>query len=88
MLTLARHVAETLKRRESAVMVTLVNARGVDCGMALGAKLLVTADARTQGSLGSAMLDRAAREQAVNVIEEGEPRLEHYLPDGTPAPRS
>ena len=87
MLTLARHVAETLKRRESAVMVTLVNARGVDCGMALGAKLLVTADARTQGSLGSAMLDRAVREQAVNVIEEGEPRLEHYLPDGTPAPR-
>ena len=87
MLTLARQVAETLRRRESAVMVTLVSARGVDSGMTPGAKLLVTADARSQGSLGSGLLDGVAREQAVNVIEEGVPRLEHYMPDGTPAPR-
>ncbi len=87
MLTLAKQVAAALKRRESAVMVTVVNARGVDSGVKLGAKLLISADGLNHGSLGSEDLDRAACEQAADAIEEGEPRLKQYLPDGTLAPR-
>ncbi|MDE2815757.1 MAG: XdhC/CoxI family protein [Chloroflexota bacterium] len=87
MLPLAKHVAAALKRRESAVMVTVVNSRGVDNGVKLGAKLLISANGVSHGSLGSEELDRAACEQAANTIEEGEPGLKQYLPDGTPAPR-
>ena len=87
MLTLARHVAAALKRREPAVMITVVNARGGVGAVALGAKLLVAADERGRGSLGSAALNCAARGLAADVIAAGEPRLARYAPDGTPAPR-
>ena len=87
MLDLARHVAAVLARRQSAVMVTVVNARGDGGGATPGAKLLFAADARTHGTLGSEALDQVARDRAAHVIDEREPRLAQYLPDGTPAPR-
>ena len=87
MLDLARQVAAVLARRQSAVMVTVVNARGDGGGATPGAKLLFSADARTHGTLGSEALDQVARDRAVHVIDEREPRLAQYLPDGTPAPR-
>ena len=87
MLDLARHVAAVLARRQSAVMVTVVNARGDGGGATPGAKLLFSADARTHGTLGSEALDQVARDRAAHVIDEREPRLAQYLPDGTPAPR-
>ncbi len=86
MLDLARQVTESLRRRESSVMVTVVNARGPDEAATPGSKLLV-AGGNTQGSLGSETLNRTAGDLAVHVINVGEPRLERYLPDGTPAPR-
>ena len=87
MLSLARRVAETLRRREPAVMVTIVNARGLDGPVTLGAKLLVAPDATCHGTLGSQRLDRVARAEAAATIEHGEPRLAQYLADGSPAPR-
>ena len=87
MLDLARHVAAVLARRQSAVMVTVVNARGDGGGATPGAKLLFASDARTHGTLGSEALDQVARDRAAHVIDEREPRLVQYLPDGTPAPR-
>ena len=87
MLDLARQVAAVLARRQSAVMVTVVNARGDGGGATPGAKLLFSADARTHGTLGSEALDQVARDRAAHVIDEREPRLAQYLPDGTPAPR-
>jgi xanthine dehydrogenase accessory factor len=87
MLDLARQVAAVLARRQSAVMVTVVNARGDGGGATPGAKLLFAADARTHGTLGSEALDQVARDRAAHVIDEREPRLAQYLPDGTPAPR-
>ena len=87
MLDLARHVAAVLARRQSAVMVTVVNARGDGGGATPGAKLLFAADARTHGTLGSEALDQVARDRAAHAIDEKEPRLAQYLPDGTPAPR-
>ena len=87
MLDLAQHVAAVLARRQSAVMVTVVNARGDGGGATPGAKLLFSADARTHGTLGSEALDQVARDRAAHVIDEREPRLAQYLPDGTPAPR-
>ena len=87
MLDLARHVAAVLARRQSAVMVTVVNARGDGGGATPGAKLLFASDARTHGTLGSEALDQVARDRAAHVIDEREPRLAQYLPDGTPAPR-
>ncbi len=86
MLDLARQATETLRRRESAVMVTVVRARGWDEAATLGSKLLVTGGT-CQGSLGYEVLDRIASDLADTVIDRGEPRLERYLPDGTPAPR-
>ena len=87
MLDLARQVAAVLARRKSAVMVTVVNARGDGGGATPGAKLLFAADARTHGTLGSEALDQVARDRAAHAIDEREPRLAQYLPDGTPAPR-
>ena len=87
MLDLARHVAAVLARRQSAVMVTVVNARGDGGGATPGAKLLFASDARTHGTLGSEALDQVARDRAAHVIDEREPRLVQYLPDGTPTPR-
>ena len=87
MLDLARHVAAVLARRQSAVMVTVVNARGDGGGATPGAKLLFASNARTHGTLGSEALDQVARDRAAHVIDEREPRLAQYLPDGTPAPR-
>ena len=87
MLDLARQVAAVLAHRQSAVMVTVVNARGDGGGATPGAKLLFSADARTHGTLGSEALDQVARDRAAHVIDEREPRLAQYLPDGTPAPR-
>ena len=87
MLDLARHVAAVLARRQSAVMVTVVNTRGDGGGATPGAKLLFASDARTHGTLGSEALDQVARDRAAHVIDEREPRLAQYLPDGTPAPR-
>ena len=87
MLDLARHVAAVLARRQSAVMVTVVNARGDGGGATPGAKLLFASDARTHGTLGSEALDQVARDRAAHVIDEREPRLAQYLPDGTLAPR-
>ena len=86
MLTLARHAAAAMRRRQPAVMVTVVSARG-GVGVAPGAKLFVSADERAHGSLGSAALDRIANATAPQVIDAEEPRLAQYLPDGTPAPR-
>ena len=62
MLDLARHVAAVLARRQSAVMVTVVNARGDGGGATPGAKLLFASDARTHGTLGSEALDQVARD--------------------------
>jgi xanthine dehydrogenase accessory factor len=87
MLDLARHVAAALQRREAAVMVTVVGGRASGEDLQLGAKLLVSEDGTTHGSLGSSILDRAVCELAGQIVDAGEPRLEHYLPDGTPAPR-
>lgn len=87
MLDLARHVSAALQRREAAVMVTVVNARGASNGTTLGAKLLIAEGSRTHGSLGSEALDRLACAKAARVIDEGEPWLAQFSPDGTPAPR-
>ena len=87
MLDLAKQAAAVLRRREAAVMVTVVNSRRVDDGPNLGAKVLIGADGICYGSLGSAALERAARQQAEAAIEEGEPLLRQYAPDGTVAPR-
>lgn len=87
MLDLAKHAAAALKRRESAVMVTVVNARRSEDGVKPGAKLLVCANGERHGSLGSAGLERQACQQAAGIREEGEPQLRQYLPDGALAPR-
>ena len=76
-----------LRRRESAVVVTVVNARRIDAGLKLGAKILIMADGTSYGSLGSAALEREARRQAIDAIEEGEPLLRQYGPDGAHVPR-
>lgn len=87
MLDLARHVSAALQRREAAVMVTVVNARGMNNDTTLGAKLLIASGSRTVGSLGSESLDRIARAEATRIVEAGEPWLAQFSPDGTPAPR-
>ena len=87
MLDLAKQAAAVLRRREAAVMITVVNSRRVDAGPNLGAKVLIGADGICYGSLGSAALERAARQQAEAAIEEGEPLLRQYAPDGSLAPR-
>ncbi len=87
MLDLAKEAAAVLRRRESAVMVTVVNARRIEDGLKLGAKFLIGANGTCHGSLGSAAIESAARQQAVAAIEEGEPLLRQYAPDGTLAPR-
>ncbi len=87
MLDLAKQAAAVLRRREAAVMVTVVNSRRIDGGPNLGAKVLIGADGICYGSLGSAAVERAARQQAEAAIEEGEPLLRQYAPDGSLAPR-
>lgn len=71
--------ARGLKEHGAAVaLATVVRTRG-HCPREVGAKMLITRDGRTSGTIGGGCGEAEVRQAALEVLDSGQPRL--YLVD-------
>ncbi len=73
-------IQTALNRGEQVAIVTIVKTTGSSPRPA-GTKMLVYPDGRTLGTLGGALLDRRAVQDAVETIRDGRPRAGFYAID-------
>lgn len=75
-MTLFDQLATRLRAGEPVGLATVVN------GPDVGAKLLVTPDGRTEGTLGNEGLDRVVRRDLLADLDAGTSGVRHYGPNG------
>jgi xanthine dehydrogenase accessory factor len=75
-VTLYQELAAAVRAQQAVALVTVVEGPGV------GAKLLVSPDAPSVGSLGDVELDRVVERDARGEIASGLTRVRHYGPHG------
>ncbi len=83
--TLFDRIAQLTSQGQEAVLVTVVEREGSVPG-APGAKMLVTADGHTFGTVGGGELELEATAKALEVLQQRQPTLMHYaLTEGSEA---
>jgi len=66
-----------MERREPVALATVIETQGAAPAQ-VGFKLLVYADGRKAGNVGGGALEERVRQEAVQAIAEGRPRIVHY----------
>lgn len=74
--------SEALQRNEAVALVTVVQVIQPSPAQ-LGWKLLVWPDGRTLGNIGGGELAQQARQQAIEAMQDGQPRMFQYHPSLT-----
>lgn len=72
-----RELAAAIEQRRPVALATVIETKGASPAQ-VGFKLLVTADGRKVGNIGGGALEQQARQEALQAIAEGHPRLVHY----------
>ncbi len=78
MTDIFQELALIRRKNLSAVLVTVVAVKG-SAPREPGAKMLVKADGSISGTIGGAIMERKAIEEALKAIEDGKPRKVTYL---------
>jgi xanthine dehydrogenase accessory factor len=85
--SLLEHAAAAIRSGQSVCLVTVVETSGSTPRKA-GAKMLVFADGRTEGTIGGGLVERAMVAQAAEVLATGAPRLVTHMLQGESAESS
>lgn len=79
-LKLIQELARIEAAGERVAVLTVIQTRGSTPGDP-GARMLVYPDGRTAGSIGGGCMENALRQQALEVLRQGQPRIAEYTLD-------
>ncbi len=74
--------SEALQRNEAVALITVVQVIQPSPAQ-LGWKLLVWPDGRALGNIGGGDLEQQARQEAIQALQQGQPRMFRYSPSAT-----
>ncbi len=77
MLDVLRELAVAIEQRQPVALATVIETKGASPAQ-VGFKLLVTADGSKVGNIGGGALEQQVRQEALQAIAEGCPRMAHY----------